>query len=132
MSDWLVDNPFFYDNASAFIHYFGYITKLVVVLFIIGFFTDKPSGFLAINFVIKILFSLYLIYRFNSYRKNKIQFTDLDRKICYSAGVYIFTFSFVDIIQTYIERLRELIDPYTVPILNKLKDIVGINNTNIL
>jgi len=120
MSDWLVDNPFFYDNASAFIHYFGYITKLVVVLFIIGFFTDKPSGFLAINFVIKILFSLYLIYRFNSYRKNKIQFTDLDRKICYSAGVYIFTFSFVDVIQTYIERLRELIDPYTVPILQSL------------
>ena len=128
MSDWLVDNPFFYDNASAFIHYFGYITKLVVVLFIIGFFTDKPSGFLAINFVIKILFSLYLIYRFNSYRKNKIQFTDLDRKICYSAGVYIFTFSFVDIIQTYIERLRELIDPYTVPIVKDFKQMVGISH----
>jgi hypothetical protein len=123
MSDWLVDNPFFYDNATAFIHYFGYITKLVVVLFIIGFFTDKPSGFLAINFVIKILFSLYLIYRFNSYRKNKIQFTDLDRKICYSAGVYIFTFSFVDVIQTYVERLRELIDPYTVPILQSLSTL---------
>jgi hypothetical protein len=128
MSDWLVDNPFFYDNASAFINYFGYITKLVVVLFIIGFFTDKPSGFLAINFVIKILFSLYLIYRFNSYRKNKIQFTDLDRKICYSAGVYIFTFSFVDIIQTYIERLRELIDPYTVPIVKDFKQMVGISH----
>jgi hypothetical protein len=128
MSDWLVDNPFFYDNATAFINYFGYITKLVVVLFIIGFFTDKPSGFLAINFVIKILFSLYLIYRFNSYRKHKIQFTDLDRKICYSAGVYIFTFSFVDIIQTYIERLRELIDPYTVPILKDFKQMVGISH----
>lgn len=128
MSDWLVDNPFFYDNATAFINYFGYITKLVVVLFIIGFFTDKPSGFLAINFVIKILFSLYLIYRFNSYRKNKIQFTDLDRKICYSAGVYIFTFSFVDIIQTYIERLRKLIDPYTVPILKDFKQMVGISH----
>jgi hypothetical protein len=128
MSDWLVDNPFFYDNATAFINYFGYITKLVVVLFIIGFFTDKPSGFLAINFVIKILFSLYLIYRFNSYRKNKIQFTDLDRKICYSAGVYIFTFSFVDIIQTYIERLRKLIDPYTVPIFKDFKQMVGISH----
>jgi hypothetical protein len=128
MSDWLVDNPFFYDNATAFINYFGYITKLVVVLFIIGFFTNKPSGFLAINFVIKILFSLYLIYRFNSYRKNKIQFTDLDRKICYSAGVYIFTFSFVDIIQTYIERLRELIDPYTVPIVKDFKQMVGISH----
>jgi hypothetical protein len=126
MSDWLVDNPLFYDNATFFIQYFGWITKLVFILFIIGFLTDKPAGFLAINFATKILFSFFLIYRFNSYRKNKIQFTDLDRKVCYSAGIYIFTFSFVDIIQTYIERLRELIDPYTVPILNKAKDMVGI------
>jgi hypothetical protein len=128
MSDWLVDNPIFYDNTTLFIHYFGWITKIVIVLFIIGFFTDKPEGFLAINFFIKILFSLYLIYRFNSYRQHKIQFTDLDRKICYSAGIYIFTFSFIDVIQSYVERLRELIDPYTVPIVNKVKDIVGIKS----
>lgn len=127
MSDWLVDNPFFYDNADFFIHYFGWITKIVIVLFIIGFFTDKPSGFLAINFVIKILFSLFLIYRFNSYRKQKIQFTELDRKICYSAGIYIFTFSFVDVIQTYIERLRKLIDPYTLPIVKNIKQNIGLD-----
>ena len=129
MSDWLVDNPFFYDNATFLVHYFGYISKLVVVLFIIGFFTNKPDSFLAINFFIKILFSLFLIYRFNSYRKNKIQFTDLDRKICYSAGIYIFTFSFIDIIQSYVERLRELIDPYTLPILNNLKHMVGMTTS---
>jgi hypothetical protein len=117
MSDWLVDNPFFYDNATFFIHYFGYISNIVIILFIVGFFSNEPSVFLTINFFIKILFSLFLIYRFNSYRKNKIQFTDLDRKICYSAGVYIFTFSFIDVIQTYVERLRQLIDPYTSPIL---------------
>jgi hypothetical protein len=132
MSDWLVDNPLFYDNATFFIHYFGYITNIVVILFIIGFFSNQPAGFLAINFFIKILFSLFLIYRFNSYRKNKVQFTDLDRKICFSAGVYIFTFSFIDVIQTYVERLRKLIDPYTAPILNKLKDVVGIKKTDIL
>lgn len=124
MSDWLVDNPFFYDNAMVFIHYFGWLTKLMIVLFIIGFFTNKPDSFLAINFFIKVLFSLFLIYRFNSYRKNKIQWTDLDRKICFSAGVYIFMFSFIDIIQTYVERLRGLIDPYTVPIINKAKSMI--------
>uniref|UniRef100_A0A6C0JW80 Uncharacterized protein n=1 Tax=viral metagenome TaxID=1070528 RepID=A0A6C0JW80_9ZZZZ len=129
MSDWLVDNPLFYDNAIFFIHYFGYITKIVVVLFIIGFFTNNPDSFLAINFFIKVLFSIFLIYRFNNYRKNKIQFTDLDRKICYSAGIYIFMFSFIDVIQSYVERLRELIDPYTVPILNNMKHLVGLNST---
>ncbi len=117
MSDWLVDNPFFYDNAYFFINYFEYISGLVIVLFIIGVFTNKPSSFLAVNFGIKLLFAIYMMYRFNDYRKSKIQFTDLDRKICYSAGIYIFVFSFLDIIQSYIERLRKLIDPYTVPIL---------------
>lgn len=125
MADWLVDNPFFYDNVYFFIEYFGWITKIVLVFFIIGVFTDKPNGFLAINFVIKVFFSLYLIYRFNNYRKQKIQFNDLDRKICYSAGIYIFTFSFVDVIQSYIERLRELIDPYTIPVVKRVKEFVG-------
>jgi hypothetical protein len=126
MSDWLVDNPFFYENAYFFIHYFEYISGLVFILFIIGFFTNTPGGFLALNFGIKLLFAIYMIYRFNDYRKSKIQFTDLDRKICYSAGIYIFTFSFLDIIQTYVERLRKLIDPYTEPILTKIKKMIGI------
>jgi hypothetical protein len=125
MSDWLVDNPFFYDNAYFFIQYFEYISQLVFILFIIGFFTNKPSGFLAVNFAIKLMFSLFLIYRFNDYRQNKIKLTDLDRKICFSAGIYIFMFSFLDIIQSYIERLRELIDPYTVHVLKNIKRTVG-------
>lgn len=126
MADWLVDNPVFYNNAHFFINYFEYISQLVLILFVIGFFTNQPSSFLAVNFVIKIVFSLFMIYRFNSYRKNKIQFTELDKQICFSAGIYIFAFSFLDIIQSYVERLRELIDPYTKPILNKAKKMIGI------
>jgi len=125
MADRLVDNPLFYDNANYFIEYFGWLTQIVLLSFIIGVFTDKPNGFLAVNFFIKVLFALYLIYRFNSYRKHKIQFTDLDRKICFSAGIYIFVFSFIDVIQTYIEQLRDIIDPYTVPILNQVKSMIG-------
>jgi len=55
MTDRLVDNPLFYDNANYFIEYFGWLTQIVLLFFIIGFFTDKPSGFLAVNFFIKLL-----------------------------------------------------------------------------
>lgn len=126
MSDFLVDNPIFYDNAYIFINYFEYVSVLVLLLFVVGVFANQPSGFIALNFVIKLLFSIFMIYRFNSYRKNKIQFTDLDKKICFSAGIYIFAFSFLDIIQIYIERLRKIIDPYTIPVVNMVKTALGL------
>jgi len=126
MSDVLVDNPLFYNNAYFFINYFEYLTALVLLFFIIGAFTNKPTGFLAINFAIKILFSIFMMYRFNRYRKDKIQFTDLDKKICFSAGIYIFVFSFLDVITIYIEQLQKLIDPYTIPIIQQVKSAIGI------
>jgi hypothetical protein len=124
MSDWLVDNPFFYKNMSFFIDYFDWITIFVAALFIIGVLGDKPASFLAANFAVKVLLAIYLIYRFNGYRKHMPTLTDLDRKICYSAGVYILVFSFLDIIQSYVERLRNMVDPYTVPIVKSLKNLV--------
>lgn len=123
MSDILIDNPLFYDILYNFMHYFKWITRIVTLLFIIGVLTDKPSSFLFFNFLIKILLAVFLLYRFNSYRKSKIVFTELDRKICYSAGMYIIIFSFLDVIQVYINELRNIIDPYTIPIINKVKYI---------
>jgi hypothetical protein len=124
MSDILVDNKFFYNISYYFIHYFGILTKIITILFIIGFFTNKPSIFLSINFIVKICISLFLIYRFNSYRKNKLQFTELDRKVCYSAGIYILFVSFLDVIQFYTEQIRILIQPYTLPVIQKIKHFV--------
>ena len=97
MPDVLIDNKDFYNSASIFVKYFSLISKTVMVLFIIGFFSGKPESFLFANFIVKVLIALFLIYRFNSYRIYKIKFTELDRKLCYSAGLYILLISFVDI-----------------------------------
>jgi hypothetical protein len=120
MSDIITDNPIIYNAIYYFIDYFDILTFIIIILFIIGVFTKQPSTFLFVNFFIKILLALYLIYRFNAYRKNKIIFTDLDKKICYSAGVYIIVISFFDIGQAYVNEFRSKIDLYTVPIINKL------------
>ena len=122
MSDILVDNKFFYNISFYFIHYFGILTKIITVLFIIGYFSNKPSIFLSINFIVKVCISLFLIYRFNRYRKHKLIFTELDRKVCYSAGIYILFVSFLDVIQNYTDIIRSLIQPYTLPVIEKIKE----------
>ena len=113
VKDPLIDNKHFYNFESNFLHYFGWVSKIMVVLFIFGFFQQKPILFINFSFLVKIGLAFFLIYRFNSYRKYKITFTDLDRKVCYSAGIYILFISFADLINSYILDIKEIIDPYT-------------------
>jgi len=118
MSDILIDNKDFYNFEVKFLQYFSFITKLTVVLFIIGFFQSKPTLIIQFNFIVKIILALFLIYRFNSYRKHKIEFTELDRKVCYSAGIYIILISFFDLINHYTHYIRSnIILPITEPVI---------------
>lgn len=114
MSDIVVDNKKFYNFELKFLTYFSYVTKFTVLLFLIGIFQNKPFILIQFNFVVKVILALFLIYRFNSYRKHKIEFTELDRKVCYSAGIYIILISFLDIINFYTEYIRNnFILPFT-------------------
>lgn len=120
MKDLLVDNKTIYNLEHNFITYFSYITKAVTFLFIIGFFNEKPTSLIEINFFIKVIIALFLMYRFNKYRE-KVVFTDLDRKVAYSAGVYILTISFIDIIEHYVEIIRSNVTIYTLPVVDEIK-----------
>jgi hypothetical protein len=124
MSDILVDNKKIYNFELFFVDSIKWVTTITIFLFIIGFFQTKPSKFVEFNFIVKLILGLFLIYRFNSYRKKKIEFTELDRKVCNSAGFYIVTISFIDYIDSYTEKIREIISPYTTPIVNKIKSIL--------
>jgi hypothetical protein len=117
MHDFLVDNKTIYNLELAFIQFFNFITKITILLFMVGFFKEPPISILKINYVIKIAIAVFLIYRFNPYRKQQIVFTKLDRKVAYSAGVYILTISFIDILDQYVEMARAQITKYTLPII---------------
>jgi hypothetical protein len=121
MSDILIDNKNIYNFELYFLKCLSVVTKIVVVLFFVGFLTDKPKFILEINFVIKFLLGLFLIYRFNKYRKNKITFTELDRKICYSVGIYIVIISLGEYLITFTDVIREQIIKITKPIINPVK-----------
>jgi len=58
------------------------------ILLAIGY-TGKASKYIdTIDFYFKIYLSLYIIYRFNRFRK--IHFTELDRTIIFTAGTFLF------------------------------------------
>jgi len=124
MSDILIDNKTIYDFEMKFLCVFGWITKITTFLFLIGVFQNKPKIFVSFSFFIKVILGFFLIYRFNSYRKNKIEFTELDRKVCYSTGTYIILISFIDYINAYTEEIRKIVQNYTLPIINQIKKII--------
>ena len=121
MRDILIDNKNIYNFELYFLKYLSIITKVVVVLFFVGFFTNKPLFILEINIVVKFILGLFLIYRFNSYRKHKITFTELDRKICYSAGIYIVITSLGEYLITFTDTIRERIIKFTNPFIQPIK-----------
>ena len=90
-------------------HWFDIITLIMFCIFIFGFIYNIPYIFIQFNFIIKVLISIYLIYKFNDFRKDTVKFTILDKKICYSAGIYLFLFSFADVINSYFRELRKII-----------------------
>ena len=127
MGDLLVDNKNIYNFELNFMYYFSICTKITMILFFIGFLQEKPVIYLKFNFIIKFLLGLFLIYRFNSYRKNKIVFTELDRKICYSSGIYIIVISLGDYLLSLSYEIRSHIINYTNPFVDYIK-----NKTNTL
>jgi hypothetical protein len=133
MSDILVDNKDVYNFELNFLYYFNMITKLTIILFIIGFFQSEPIIMIEFTFIIKIILALFLIYRFNNYRQKHIRFTELDRKVCYSSGIYIIIISFIEFINNYTEYIRKkYILPYTKPIIHSILSYTKINKPSLI
>ena len=83
----------YYIQDHAF-NIFIVLSWISLITLSLGFTIINPEYITTMNYYIKIYVSLYLMYRFNMFRK--IQFTDLDRKIVFSAAVFIFTTTAVD------------------------------------
>jgi hypothetical protein len=120
MSDLLVDNKHIYNLELTFLKCLTIVTKITFVLFLVGIFNNKPTFILEINSVVKFLLGIFLMYRFNSYRKNKVTFTELDRKICYSVGIYIVLISLGEYLITITDHVRNKIMYFTSPIITPI------------
>lgn len=69
-----------FDMAIAIL----YITYIGIYL---GIYFVSPEYIVYLRFLIELYVSLFLIYRFNPWKKT--QFTELDKKISYNAGFFL-------------------------------------------
>jgi hypothetical protein len=75
---------------NTFFDIFIYISYILIFISAIGFSEKAPEYIAILDYYLKIYICLFLIWRFNPLRSH-IEFTDLDRKISFSAGLFILT-----------------------------------------
>ena len=67
------------------------LTYFLYVLVIVGVGKNAPEYVDDVNYYVKLYISLFLIWRFNTFRSSSsVQFNELDKKIAFNAGIFLF------------------------------------------
>lgn len=91
------------ERVFTFVIYFSY---MLYFLTIFGLSRNAPEYLKYLQFFIQIYVCLFLIIRFNPFIKTK--FTHLDKRVAFSAGLFIFTTSFInEILVRNIEKVKD-------------------------
>ena len=69
---------------------FIYLSYTLILISAMGLSENAPKYLQSMDYYVRIYICMFLIWRFNPFRKN-YEFTQLDRKIAFSAGVFILT-----------------------------------------
>ena len=88
--------------------FFIYMTYLLIILSSLGLSVSAPKYLQSLDYYVRIYICIFLIWRFNPLRSH-YEFTNLDRKIAFSAGAFILTTTalnqYVDNIKHYIREV---------------------------
>lgn len=86
-----------------------FITYALYFLIVFGISTRAPEYLEVIQYWVKIYVSLFLILRFNFLRK--VEFTQLDRKIAFTAGLFLLTTTIVEqVIHDYFLKAKKYVN----------------------
>ncbi len=88
-----------------FFNLFIYVSYGLIFLSALGVSEMAPKYLDIMDYYIRIYICLFLIWRFNPLREN-YEFTKLDRKIAFSAGLFILT---TTALNQYLEKVKELL-----------------------
>jgi len=75
-------------KSHHLLDFFNWIWLLFIVAIIAGV-ISKPSIYDYFSFLVKVVISLFLMYKFNDFRTLGV-FTELDKRICFMAGSNLF------------------------------------------
>jgi len=90
------------ENIFDFTFLIIYFLYFIIAL---GLSTSAPKYLSFLDYYVKIYVSLFLILRFNPFRR--IKFTSLDKKIAFNAGIFVF-FATTSINQILINYFKSL------------------------
>jgi hypothetical protein len=97
-----------HDFQSTAFNYIIFASYFLYGAAALGLFAKAPQYLSSLDYYVKIYVCLFLVIRFNPLRK--IQFTDLDRRIAFSAGLYILTTTAItQILITYLKEIRDFL-----------------------
>jgi hypothetical protein len=89
------------------IDFFQIATIILYIVIALGVSTLAPQYLSDLQKYLKIYISLFLIYRFNGFRN--VQFTDLDRKIAFDAGVLLIGSDIINyLLNNYSEEINKV------------------------
>jgi cytochrome c biogenesis protein CcdA len=93
-----------HEAQSNFFNLFIYISYALLFISALGISQKAPKYLDYMEYYIRIYICLFLMWRFNPLRE-KYEFTELDRKIAFSAGLFILT---TTALNQYIEELKKI------------------------
>jgi cytochrome c biogenesis protein CcdA len=93
-----------HEAQTKFFTLFIYLSYGLLFISALGLSQTAPKYLDSMDYYIRIYICLFLMWRFNPLRE-KYEFTDLDRKIAFSAGAFILT---TTALNQYLEQLKEI------------------------
>jgi hypothetical protein len=82
---------------------FIYVSYFLIIISSLGLSETAPKYLKYLDYYLRIYICLFLMWRFNPLRSH-YEFTDLDRKIAFSAGLFILT---TTALNQYLDDLKE-------------------------
>ena len=83
-----------------------FITYILYIAIALGISANAPEYLDELQYYIKLYISLFLIYRFNPFRR--VKFTGLDAKIAFNAGWFLFATTIVNsVLITYLDNIKQ-------------------------
>jgi len=88
-------------EITVFLIHVGYIALAI------GALSEEPQILGIVDYWIKVFVGLFLMYRFNPYVH--IKFTEFDRKVIFSAGLFMFVTTIVNTyLRMYVQKAKDI------------------------
>ena len=97
------------------------LIHITYAIVLIGFVETEPAYLTTIEYYVKVYVSIFLIWRFNPYW-HTVKFTETDRRIVYSAALFILTTSVLKhVIEQYRPQIKATVRSLFHPLVSAVR-----------